>query len=146
MNKSNISIYLVNEEATTEFNKIYYEYNEDVFDNNGKIITDYIIPDGNNLLGYYSIKNNWEETFFAYIIINDEGISIGKYIEKIKKQRTETGIIVTCFLDNNGNRIFYEFTSNNIGKNLAIVFNNKIIVCTRILNPIQNSISCVINY
>jgi preprotein translocase subunit SecD len=145
-NKKNISIYLVNEEATAEFNNIYREYNESVFDIEEILIDNYIIPDGNKLFGYYKIKNNFEKTFFRYIILQEEKIFIGEHISKIKKQEAETNIILTCFLDSVGSKIFNEFTSNNIGKDIAIVFDDKIIVYARILRPLANSIAFEIDY
>ena len=145
-NKKNISIYLVNEEATIEFNNIYRQYNENVFDTDGMLIDNYIIPDGNKLFGYYKIRNNFEKTFFRYIITQEENILIGEHILRIKKQKNETGIILTCFLDSIGSKIFNQFTSNNIDKDIAIVFDDKIIVYAKILGPLSNSITFEIDY
>jgi preprotein translocase subunit SecD len=126
-NKQNISIFLINEEATAELNK------------NEMLIEEYEVPDNNKLLGWYKIKDNWEETFFSYCVIQNE-IVIGKYISNIKIQKKENNFIVTCVLDTNGNKIFNEFTINNIGRNIAIVLDNKIIIIATILQPVKNII------
>jgi preprotein translocase subunit SecD len=145
-NKNSISIYLINEEETNRFNKYYFEHDEDIFDINGKFIDDYAIQNNNKLFGYYHIKNNFEEEFFTYIILEEENISIGEYIDKIKKQKMETGMILSCILDSNGSKLFKEFTSRNLGRNLAIVFDNKIIVVARIMEILENSITFKIDY
>ena len=145
-NKKNISIHLVNEEATIEFNNIYREYNENIFDTDGRLIDNYIIHDGNKLFGYYKIKNDFDNIFLRYIILHDEKLFIGEHIAKIKKQKTETSIILTCILDSAGSKMFNDFTSNNINKDIAIVFDDKIIVYARILRPLSNSVTFEIGY
>jgi preprotein translocase subunit SecD len=145
-NKKNIYIYLVNDEATIEINKIYQKYNENIYDTNGLLKDNYIVPNDNKLLGWYNIKNNFEENFFQYIILNGNEIPIGKHISKIKTRKGEKDIFITCYLDTDGNKIFNDFTSNNINRNLAVVLDDKVIVVAMILEPIKGTINFAIKY
>jgi len=143
-NKNDISIYLVNDEATNEFNKIYHENGNKIYDEKGKLIRSYIIPDNDKLFDLLENTKSMEEIFSRYLILQGVVIQIGKNISKIDAKKDETGIIVTCFLDTEGRKKFYEFTSSNIGRNLAMVMNNKIIFHATILRPLENSINFVI--
>jgi preprotein translocase subunit SecD len=145
-NKENIFIYLVNNEATVEFNNFYRENNGNVFDANGLLIDNYIVPENNKIFSWYRIKNNFEEIFLQYMILNGNGIQIGKYVSRIRTQKMEKYINISCFLDSDGNKIFKDFTSSNVDKNLAIVLDNKIIVFAKILKPLENSINFSIYY
>jgi preprotein translocase subunit SecD len=137
-NKKNIFLYIVNDDATTEFNEYYREINDD---NKETFIANYLIPENNKLMGYYGIKDNWDETFFEYIILYDDAVPIGEHFTKMNKKLTEIGILISFYLDSNGNKIFYELTSNNIKKGIAIVIDGKIIVYVTILRALENTVN-----
>jgi preprotein translocase subunit SecD len=145
-NKKNMAIYIINDEETKKFNKIYPKYDEDIFDINGLLKSDYTIPENNRLLGYYKINNKFEEEFFGYYILRDEALLIGNNISKMAMKNMETNILLTFYLDDIGNKMFNEFTTNNINNSIAIVFDNKIIVIAMILKPLNNSINIGIDY
>jgi preprotein translocase subunit SecD len=136
-NKNNNLLYLVNEEATNELNKIYRE--------NIDLVGSFIIADNNKLFDLHEGDNNLEEIFSRYLILEDKAIQIGMYISKIKAKKDEMGFIITCDLDTEGRKIFYEFTSNNIGREIAMVLNNKLIFYATILRPLENSINFLIS-
>jgi len=144
-NKNNIVFYIVNDEATMEFRNSYRKMlNNEIFDENRNLIIDYKIPENNKIIGLYNIKDNWEETFYEYLIIYDEEINIGKYFYKMNKELSEyseIGILLTFYLNNEGNIIFYELTSNNLNKSLAIVIDNKVIANPIIARPLENNVN-----
>jgi len=144
-NKNNILFYIVNDEVTMEFKNIYHTMlNNEIFDENGNLIIDYKIPKNNKIIGLYNIKDNWEETFYEYLIVYDEEINIGKYFIKMDKklsEYSEIGVILTFYLNSEGKKILYELTSNNINKSLAVVIDNKAIVNPRIMMPLDNSVN-----
>lgn len=144
-NKNDILIYLVNEEATNELNGINHENRKKIYKGEEEFIGDYIIPDDNKLIDLLENTNNPQDTFYRYLILDEMKIQIGKNISKIKAEKDEIGFIVTCYLDNEGQKIFYEFTSNNINRDLAMVLNDKVIFHTTIKKPIKNSINFVIS-
>jgi len=145
-NKNNIVFYIVNDEATMEFWNLTRQLSDnEIFDENGELIIEFKIPENNIFMGLYNIKDNWEETFYRYLIIYDEVIHIGNYFYKMDKKLTDKGILLTFYLDSIGNNIFKELTLNNINKSLAIVIDDKIIVNTLILRQLENSVNFTIS-
>ena len=145
-NKNNIVFYIVNDEATMEFWNLTRQLSDnEIFDENGELIIEFKIPENNIFMGLYNIKDNWEETFYRYLIIYDEVIHIGNYFYKMDKKLTDIGILLTFYLDSIGNNIFKELTLNNINKSLAIVIDDKIIVNTLILRQLENSVNFTIS-
>ena len=141
-NKNRIVFYIVNDEATMDFWKTYSQLsNNEIFDENGNLIIDYKVPENNMLMGFFNIKDNWEETFFRYLIIHEDVIHIGNYFYKMEKKLIENDILLTFYLDSIGNNLFKELTSNNINNSLAIAIDNKIIVNPRILRTLENSVN-----
>ena len=147
-NKENLFMYLVNEVATRDFDNLYREYGkykENIFDEEGEYIIDYSIPLNNKILGHYKIRNNFEETFFRYVILEETGIQIGLNISKVEVKKESIGneinFLITCVLDSDGDKLFHKFTSKNVGKDIAIVFDEKIIVYVMIQRPLNNSIN-----
>ena len=144
-NKNNIVFYIVNDDATTEFRNIYRQLSDkEIFDEIGNLIIDYNIPENNKIIGFYNIKDNWDETFYEYLIIHDEVINIGNYFLRMDKklsEYSEIGVILTFYLNSDGSNIFYELTSNNINNSLAIVIDDKAIVNPRIVRPLERSVN-----
>jgi preprotein translocase subunit SecD len=136
-------------EATADFNELYYanyDNNQNIFDEAGTLIGNYNIPEGHKLFGNYDITDNWEETFHGYMVLNENAIHIGQYIRNIKRQKNEMYIMLNCIIDSEGKVILKEFTKQNLGKPIAVVFEDKIIVVTVMREIIENEIAFGIRY
>ena len=145
-NKNKIYLYIVNEDASENFSKNFGVYGENIFNEDGSLHVFYHIPDGNKLFKVTHFNNSFEEIFLRYIVLHDEATHIGLNISKIESIKINDNILVTCFLDSEGSKIFKEFTSNNIGNFIAIVINGKIIALALVLFPLENTINFNINY
>lgn len=144
-NKNEISIYLVNEEITNELNIIYREDKKNSNYNKIGAIEEYVIPSGCKLLDLHRNKNSMEEPYSRYLVIEETTIPIGISIFKIKAKKDEVGILVTCTLSAEGSSMFFEFTSNNIHRELAMLMGDELIFSANILRPLKNSINFLIS-
>jgi len=144
-NKNSFYLYLVNDNATTEFFNLFHEHGNNIYDSEGNLIVDYTLSENELIFNYHDINNRIDERMLGYVIVYKENINIGKYINKITIKPDEVGFSLKCHLDTEGSNILYEFTKDNINKSLAIVFNNNVIAYPRIILPVKNSLSVWIN-
>lgn len=98
------------------------------------------------MLELSKINNNFEETFLSYIILEENAINIGNYIDKIEGVKREFDIIVSCHLNSEGKNILREFTENNIGNDIAITFDNKILARATVYIVLENTIDFFIDH
>jgi preprotein translocase subunit SecD len=143
-NKKNIFLYIVNDEATAEFREYCREINEDNINDKEIFIANFLIPENNKLMEYYIIKDYMEKTIYRYLILHDDPIPIGEYFTKLNTKLEEEEILITFYLDSVGNKIFYELTSKNVNKGIAIVIDGKIIFDAKILRPLENTVNFTI--
>jgi len=143
-NKNMISLHLVNEEATRTLFRALNVYEENIFDENGELT--YNITSNNMLLGQYVFSNNFEKRFLGYVILEKESIQIGEFIDEVRGKKGERDITVSFYLNPEGSELFHEFTSNNMGKYIAVVFDNKVMLYARILMPLKNIINILIDF
>jgi preprotein translocase subunit SecD len=144
-NRNEISICLINEEITNELNIIYREGKKNSNYNKIEAIEEYVIPSGCKLLDLYKKKNSMEEPYSRYLVIEETTIPIGSSISKIKAKKDEMGILVTCTLSTEGSSMFFEFTSNNIHRELAMLMRDELIFSANIRRPLKNSINFLIS-
>jgi len=143
-NKNMIFLHLVDVEATMELFRVLNIYEENIFNENGEIT--YNIASDNMLLGLYRINNNFNERFLRYIIFEKKAIQIGGFIDEIRGRKCEHDIIVSFYLNPEGSKLFNEYTTSNVGKDIAIVFDNKIIFSATIFYPLEKTINILIDY
>jgi preprotein translocase subunit SecD len=115
-----IKLYIVNNEETEKFINTYRK--------NNAIIDEYVVPDKNWIL-----SSHYDMEF--YQVVNKEFI-VGDYIVRVEKSKHEPNDYM-CFLNDIGSELFYQFTSENIGNVIAIVFNNEIIQMATITSKLK---------
>ncbi len=119
---------LVDNEATTEFNNYYYNNPDKTFDIKGRLIDSSIIPDDCEVLGFYSTDAYGLDQREGYLVVKKEIVLDGKHIKSatVTSQELTSKPAVAFTLDSEGAVIFGKFTSENIGKNLCIVSDDKV--------------------
>jgi len=146
MGKGSLAFHLEDSEATETFNNYYRANPSATFDAGGKLINPSIVPADVMILGYY-IKDrygldeqarNYDGTL-RYIAVKKEVGLDGNHIEEAVVERNNmSGQPEVVFrLTTEGGNIFYNLTSANIEKNLAIVLDDKVRSNARITSGIR---------
>ena len=119
---------LVDTEATGSFETYYQANRTNTFDSQGHLIDPSIIPEDCEVLGYYTTDDYGLDQREGYLVVKKEAILDGKHIRSAQVGTEDiTGKPQVSFtLDSDGAQIFAEFTSNNVGKNLAIVSDDRV--------------------
>ena len=144
MGKGSLTFHLQDEEATEQFYRYFLANPRTTFDANGKLINESIIPSDTMVLGVYT-KDRYgldeqeknRDGSFNYIVVKREVGLDGNYIEDATVDRNNmTGRAEVVFrlgkfrdvdgIERDGGDIFYNLTSANVGKNLAIVMDGKV--------------------
>jgi preprotein translocase subunit SecD len=98
------------------------------FDSQGNLIDPSIIPEDCEVMGYYTTDDYGLDQREGYIVVKKEIVLDGKHIRSA--QVGTEGITgkpqVSFTLDSEGSKIFGDFTSANVGKNLAIVSDDRV--------------------
>jgi len=133
--KGSLTFHLEDNEATSEFNQYYRRYPVNTFDAAGNLINPLIIPAGKKLLGVYT-KDRYgldehirdADGFYSYIVVEENPGLDGNRIEDASVDRDNVSgrPLVAFKLSQEGGVEFYNLTSNNIGKNLAIVMDGRV--------------------
>ncbi len=119
---------LVDTDATNSFSTYYSANKTNTFDSRGKLIDSSIIPEDCEVLGYYSTDEYGLDQREGYLVVKKEAVLDGKHIKSAEVGTEDiTGKPQVSFtLDGEGAQIFAEFTGENVGKNLAIVSDDRI--------------------
>jgi preprotein translocase subunit SecD len=135
MGKGSLTFHLQDNEATEAFYN-YYMYNPTTtFDASGNLINPSIVPSDVMVLGYY-VKDRYgldeqdrnNDGSLHYVVVKKEIGLDGNYIEEATVERNSmSGQPEVVFrLNSEGGDIFYRLTSANVGKNIAIVLDDKV--------------------
>jgi preprotein translocase subunit SecD len=146
MGKGSLAFHLEDAEVTEAFYNYYRANPTNTFDASGKLINPNIVPDHVMILGYY-IKDRYGLDEQArnpdgsprYIaVIKEVGLD-GNYIEEAVVERgSMDGKPEVIFrLSSEGGDKFYMLTSANVGKNLAIVLDDRVKSNARISTGIR---------
>ena len=146
MGKGSLAFHLEDSEATEAFNNYFRANRTTTFDASGKLINPYIVSDDVMILGYY-IKDRYGMDEQAvnydgnprYIAVKKEVGLDGNYIEEAVVERggMDGKPEVVFRLSSEGGEIFYRLTSANVGKNLAIVLDDRVKSNARISTGIR---------
>lgn len=119
---------LVDTEATNAFDAYYNANKTGTFDSQGRLIDSSIIPEDTEVLGYYETDDYGLDQRRGYLVVKKEAVLDGKHIKSAEVGTEDiTGKPQVSFkLDGEGAQIFAEFTSANVGKNLAIVSDDRV--------------------
>lgn len=125
-----VSFYIVDSEATELFIK------NSVFNEDGSIKIKAAIPEDCNVLAYYAENSPYPKEWY---VIKKKASIDGTYIESVSIAEDMFGVLEVNFMFNKeGADIFRDVTSKNIGKKLAIVSNDKVIIAAVICDVIPN--------
>lgn len=119
---------LVDTDATQAFNSYFMQHSDNTFDSRGRLIDPSIIPDDCEVFGYYTTDEYGLDQRTGYLVVKKDIILDGKHIKsaRVGTEDLTNRPSVNFTLDVEGTAIFGEFTSANVGKNLAILSDNRI--------------------
>jgi len=135
MGKGSLTFQLEDSEATEAFYSYYMANPTTTFDANGNLLNPSIISNDVVVLGVYTkdrygldeqVRNN--DGSLRYIAVKKEIGLDGNYIEEatVDRNNMDGKPEVVFKLSSDGGNIFYNLTSANVGKNLAIILDNKV--------------------
>jgi len=146
MGKGSLTFHLENTEATEAFYRYYLANQTTTFDASGKLINPYIIPDNTMVLGVYTKdrygldeqRRNLDGSL-SYIVVEKEIGLDGNYIEEatVERNNMDGKPEVIFRLSSEGGEFFYQLTSRNVDRNLAIVMDDRVRSAPRISTGIR---------
>jgi preprotein translocase subunit SecD len=147
MGKGSLTFHLEVPEATQAFYSYYRANPTTTFDASGRLINPNIIPPDVMILGYY-LKDRYgldeqarnSDGSLMFIAVEKEVGLDGNYIEDASVDRNymDGKPEVAFRLSSEGGEIFYRLTSSNIGRNLAIVLDDRVRSNARIQTGIRD--------
>ena len=127
MGKGLLNFRLVDSDATKKFADYYNNNPSTTFNSEGELIDTSVIPEDCEALGYYVKDEYGLDERSGYLVVKKEIALDGKHIKSAEVGSDRNGKPqVNFILDMEGAEIFADFTSANVGKNLAIVSDDKI--------------------
>jgi preprotein translocase subunit SecD len=142
MGRGGLTFHIVDEEATQAFYAYYSAHPDDTFDSAGDLLNPAVIPVDTVVRGLYTKDQYGLDEFSQYTVIKrDIGLD-GNHIQSALVQRNSLSgePEVTFLLDSEGGEIFYQLTSANVGKVLAIVLDDRVKSQATIRQPIRDSV------
>jgi len=146
MGKGSLTFHLEDPEATDVFYNYYRLNPTTTFDASGRLIDPTIVPADVMILGYY-VKDRYgldeqarnPDGSLRYIALKKEIGLDGNYIEEavVERNNMDGKPEVVFRLSQEGGEIFYNLTSVNINKNLAIVLDDRVRSNARISSGIR---------
>lgn len=138
MGKGILNFRLVDDEANTKFQEYYNKNLSSTFNALGSLVDPSIIPEDCEVMGNYTKDDYGLDERLGYLVVKKEIALEGKHIKSadVGSDNLTNRPEVDFVLDSEGAKIFGDFTSANVGKNLAIVSDNKIKSYARINDAI----------
>ena len=126
MGKGILNFREVDSEATNNFLMQYMINGDSLFDSRGNLIDSSIIPEGDELVGLYTVDAYGLDQLddnYPYLVVKAEPILDGKHIKKadLGSENLTGRPTVNFVLDAEGTDIFASFTAQNVGTGIAIV-------------------------
>ena len=136
--------HIVDEDETQAFNNFYNANPASTFNQRGELINPNIVSSEVIILGVYDMdkqKNNDQgNPDFVAIRI---GIRLDSSLitdVQVDEHMMSGDPIVTFTLTPEGGEIFFNHTQRNVGRPMAVVFNNRVRLIARILAPIREAV------
>lgn len=119
---------LVDDDATQAFQIFYAQHPDSTFDSQGRLIDPSIIPDDDEVFGYYITDEYGLDQRVNYLVVKKEIVLDGKHIKSatVGTENLTNKPSVNFTLDAEGAKIFGEFTGEHIHQSLSILSDNKI--------------------
>lgn len=126
--KGSLSFQLVDEELTARVNTYFTENPSLAYKEDGSIMTPDFVPSDKVVAGYYTEDEYGIDVLRSFAVLNREISLDGVHLESAETSTDNiTGRPVVNFkLDQEGGSRFYNVTSSNIGKPLAVVMDGNI--------------------
>ncbi|MDR2181397.1 MAG: protein translocase subunit SecD [Treponema sp.] len=142
MGKGGLSFHIVDQEASAAFDNYLREHPGAAPDENGVLPLTGIVGDDVLVLGTYEKDNYGLDKWTGYAAIKKEVGLDGNHIRSatVTRDNLTSTPAVTFQLDGEGGDLFWKFTSDNVGKPLAIVLDNRIKSMATIREPIRDSV------
>ena len=130
MGRGGLAFHLVDTDAAAAFNRHYAKYPDSTFDSSGNLLDTAIpgVPPDVVIRGVYTKDRYGLDERVGYTAIKrDVGLD-GNHIQSALVERNQMNgkPEVTFFLSAQGGDIFYQLTSANVGKPLAIVLDDRV--------------------
>jgi preprotein translocase subunit SecD len=128
MGAGSLAFHLVDTDAASAFNTYYAQNPTTTFDGSGNLLDPSIVPDGVIIRGVYAKDRYGLDERTGYTAIRKEVGLDGNHIRSalVERNSLDGQPEVTFMLDSEGGDIFYQLTSANVGKPLAIVLDDRV--------------------
>lgn len=128
MGKGILNFRLVDSDATDKFNEYYTANPASTFAANGELLDTSLIPADTEVMGLYTKDEYGLDERIGYLVLKKEIALEGKHIKSadVGSDNITSKPQVNFVLDSEGAVIFGDFTTENTGKHLAIVSDNKV--------------------
>jgi preprotein translocase subunit SecD len=142
MGKGGLAFHIVDEEATDTFYRYLREHPGTVPNDDGTLPVEGVVPDDVLILGIYERGDYGLDEWKGYAAVKKQVGLDGNHIRDARAERTGqfSKPVAVFLLDAEGGDIFYEFTSANVKKPLAIVLDNRIRSIATINGGIHESV------
>jgi len=150
--EGNLSFHIVDADATEKFNNYYHSNPVKTFDANGNPVDLSILPADVMIRGVYMERYGQDDEHMRnsdgslrYVAIKKKVGLDGKHIKSavMKMNEINGGPEITFMLDNEGSEIFHRLTSANIGRQLALLLNDRVITQATIQMPVREAVSLI---
>ncbi|MDR1389473.1 MAG: protein translocase subunit SecD [Treponema sp.] len=141
MGKGGLSFHIVDEEASMAFENSLREHPGLIPDEEGNLPAGIVAPDV-LVLGTYEKDNYGLDSWTGYAAVKRQVGLDGNHVQNATVTRDELANTpaVSFELDSEGGELFWNFTSENVGKRLAIVLDNRIKSMARINQPLRSRV------
>lgn len=127
MGRGLLAFHIVDDEATKAFYSYYNANPTRTFDADYKLIDPSIIPEDTKVLGVYKKDAYGLDERDGFLVIKKKAALEGKHLQQVNTTTSQTNEPLVVFeLDKEGAEIFATVTTENKGRRLAIVSDDKI--------------------
>ncbi len=143
MGKGNLAFYIVDSEASTALDNYLANNPLGVDERTMTVAQAGVVPEGKIIRKVYTKDNYGLDEFTGkYLVVEAKPGLDGSYVQSATVSSDPiTGLPETNFvLDKTGGDLFYELTSANVGKSLAVVLDDRIKSYATIQEPIRESV------
>jgi preprotein translocase subunit SecD len=128
MGRGGLAFHMVDQEAAEAFNKYYAANPATTFDSAGNLIDPTVAPPDVVIRGVYTKDRYGLDERVGYTAVKKEVGLDGTHIKSavVERNNLDGRPEVTFMLDSEGGEIFYQLTSANVGKPLAIVLDDRV--------------------
>ena len=143
MGKGNLAFYIVDNEATSSLNTYLKDKPLGVDESTMTVADAGIVPEGKLIRKVYTKDSYGLDEFTGeYLVVEGKPGLDGSHVQSATVSSDQiTGQPETNFvLDKSGGELFYALTSDNVGKSLAVLLDDRVKSYARIQEPIRESV------